>query len=150
MRKHLYTALVNTLKGIPEIKHIDLWNQNVDFIEQESPWPRPAVFIEFAPTTWSPLAGPFLRWRGSGQINLHIVTDWSGQAEPGTEEMESNLIGWALAEKIQKAMEGLRGKGFDSVTISSTVTNHNHEDIVDNVEVYSFRAERQIYSGDAD
>ena len=34
------------------IKHIDLWNHNVEFLEQEAPWPRPAVFIEFVPFKW--------------------------------------------------------------------------------------------------
>ena len=27
------------------IKHIDLWNHNVEFIEQEEQWDRPAVFV---------------------------------------------------------------------------------------------------------
>lgn len=56
MISELYTALTAALKNIKDgegedaprlVKHIDLWNQNVAFIEEESPWPRPAVFIEF-------------------------------------------------------------------------------------------------------
>lgn len=31
------------------IEHVDLWNHNVEFIEQETAWERPAVFIEFQP-----------------------------------------------------------------------------------------------------
>ena len=35
------------------IKHIDLWNHNVEFIEQEDGWARPAVFVEFCPIRWN-------------------------------------------------------------------------------------------------
>ena len=30
------------------IKHVDLWNNNVEFIEEDEVWARPAVFIEFS------------------------------------------------------------------------------------------------------
>ena len=35
MRKELYRMLCRELKAIDLIKHIDLWNHNVEFIEQE-------------------------------------------------------------------------------------------------------------------
>ena len=34
MRKELYNLLCRELGAIAEIKHIDLWNRNVEFIEQ--------------------------------------------------------------------------------------------------------------------
>ena len=37
---------------VPEVKHVDLWNHNVEFIEQETPWERPAVFVEFGEVVW--------------------------------------------------------------------------------------------------
>ena len=42
MRKELYRMLCRELKAIDLIKHIDLWNHNVEFIEQEENWERPA------------------------------------------------------------------------------------------------------------
>ena len=30
-----------------------LWNHNVEFIEQEENWERPAVFVEFCPIRWN-------------------------------------------------------------------------------------------------
>ena len=40
MRKELYNMLRERLKevGGGVIKHIDLWNHNVEFIEQEDGW----------------------------------------------------------------------------------------------------------------
>lgn len=53
MRRMLYLGLTEALKelrdesGQPLIRHIDLWNEQVEFIEQEEPFDTPAVFIEF-------------------------------------------------------------------------------------------------------
>lgn len=35
-------------KGMPEVKHIDLWHEQIDYEENEYPWPAESVFIEFA------------------------------------------------------------------------------------------------------
>ena len=51
MRKELYRLLCSELKAIDLIKHIDLWNHNVEFIEQEENWERPAVFGGILPYT---------------------------------------------------------------------------------------------------
>ena len=55
MRKELYNMLCKELKEVGGglIKHIDLWNHNVEFIEQEENWERPAVFVEFCPIRWN-------------------------------------------------------------------------------------------------
>ena len=52
MRKEIYEMLCERLGNIPEIKYIDLWNHNVEFIEQEDNWERPAVFVELCPINW--------------------------------------------------------------------------------------------------
>ena len=64
------------------IKHIDLWNHNVEFLEQEAPWPRPAVFIEFVPFKWHAVV-PGVEYRAQPLINLHVVTDWAEQNDIG-------------------------------------------------------------------
>ena len=56
------------------IKHIDLWNRNVEFIEQEAAWERPAVFIEFEPIHWTSIV-PGIEYRAEARVRLHIVTD---------------------------------------------------------------------------
>ena len=65
MRKELYAAIVAKLKqDVPEVGHIDLWNHNVEFIEQEEGWERPAVFVEIGTISWSPFHGKGLRGKG--------------------------------------------------------------------------------------
>ena len=144
MRKHLYKDLCRILMDIPGVEHVDLWNQDVEFLDESAAFPRPAVFVEFGQIDWEPLSSPTPCWRGSGTVNLHIVTDWNGDAAPDSESMDDNLMGWKLAERIHLAVEGMSGIGYDSLRCVSTITNHNHEDIVDNIEVYRFKAKRTL------
>ena len=103
------------------IKHIDLWNHNVEFLEQEAPWPRPAVFIEFVPLKWHAIM-PGVEYRAQPLINLHVVTDWAEQ---------KNIGEFRLLDKIHELLAGLEGESFMEFDIDSSATNHNHEDIVE-------------------
>ena len=68
MRKELYQMLCDRLKevGGGAIKHIDLWNHNVEFIEQEESWARPAVFVEFRPIKWNAIVNG-VEYRAGGR-----------------------------------------------------------------------------------
>ena len=96
------------------IKHIDLWNHNVEFIEQEENWERPAVFIEFRPIKWNAIVNG-LEYRAEPEVALHVVTDWKGGTSDGSQFQEEGLEVFDLVESD---------------------TNHNHEDIVENIEIY--------------
>lgn len=109
------------------IKHIDLWNHNVEFLEQEAPWPRPAVFIEFVPFKWHAVVSG-VEYRAQPLINLHVVTDWAEQ---------KNIGEFRLLDKIHEQLAGLEGENFMEFDIDSSATNHNHEDIVENIETYT-------------
>lgn len=129
MRKELYNAIKEKLTtDVPEVGHIDLWNHNVEFIEQEEGWERPAVFVEFGLIVWEPNVGS--GYRGKGQVRLHVVTDWT---EGGQE------AAWDLIGKIRAAMENVEGIGFHGLVLSETETNHNHEEILESVESYEVR-----------
>lgn len=109
------------------IKHVDLWNHNVEFLEQEAPWPRPAVFIEFVPFKWHAIV-PGVEYRAQPLVNLHVVTDWAEQTDIGE---------FRLLDKIHELLAGLDGESFMEFDIDSSATNHNHEDIVENIETYT-------------
>lgn len=129
MRKELYAAIVAKLKqDVPEVVHIDLWNHNVEFIEQEEGWERPAVFVEFGVIAWEPYVGG--GYRGRGVVRLHVVTDWleGGQG-----------AAWDLIGKIRVVLDGLCGSSFHGFELAETVTNHNHEEILESIEGYRVR-----------
>lgn len=108
------------------IRHVDLWNHNVEFIEQEAAWERPAVFVEFQPIKWTEIVTG-VEYRAEVAVSLHVVTDWAGGEGIGQ---------FRLLDKIHEALAGLRGRTFADFDIYESATSHNHEDIVENIETY--------------
>ncbi len=163
MRESLYKAVKSSLKRVYEtetgydrvkpgdempedfvaaIRHIDLWNRNVEFAEQEEPWERPAVFIEFAPVYWRRIKETMYRSEPF-DVKLHIVTDWTGGMEPGQPE-ESCLKAFVLHQEIGAALEGLNGPWFDALELWASHTNHDHEDLLESIEVFRTRGYREV------
>ena len=145
MRKELYNKLCQQLKTVGDgaIKHIDLWNQNVQYIEQEENWARPAVFVEFCPVTWNVIARG-VEYRADPLIKLHIVTDWEGSAAEGSEFKEEALNVFDLSDMIHKAVCCMKGDTFTRFDLVESDTNHNHEDILENVDVYQCVAIKRL------
>lgn len=161
MRKELYKAIADRLFLIasdgsmidpeaeeqPErlIKYVDLWNHNVEFLDEEQPWARPAVFVEFTPIFWDVIK-PGREYRSKPVVNLHIVTDWAGDASAGSELQDDALKVLDYSGIIHKALQGLEGEHFNRFDLAETHTNHNHEEIVESIEVYKCVAERILSS----
>ena len=159
MRKELYKAIADKLFLIaadgsmidpeaeeqPErlIKYVDLWNHNVEFIDEEQPWERPAVFVEFTPIVWETIK-PGREYRSKPVVNLHIVTDWAGDASAGSELQDDALAVLDYSGIIHKALQGLEGEHFNRFDLAETHTNHNHDEIVESIEVYKCVAERKL------
>ena len=129
MRKDLFNAIKTKLASdVPEVKHIDLWNHNVEFIEQEDMWERPAVFVEFGKIEWTPFQGG--SQRGRGIVTIHLVTDWT---EGGHD------AAFDLSHRVYKALDGLSGESFNGLSLMETNTNHNHEEILESIDSYAVR-----------
>lgn len=129
MRKELFNAIKSKLASdVPEVKHIDLWNRNIEFIDQEDVWERPAVFVEFGNIEWSPFQGGCQR--GKGIITIHLVTDWADGGHDAA---------FDLCHKVHTALDGLSGEDFNGMALMETNTNHNHEEILESIDSYAVR-----------
>ena len=157
MRKEVYQMLIEQLSklyvtpegdyGVSEteddalegwehaIKHIDLWNHNVEFIEQEENWERPAVFVEFQPIQWNAIQ-PGAEYRAEPIVHLHVVTDWQGSSSANSEFREKSLKVFDLLEAIHLQLACRRGNTFLDFDLVRSSTNHNHEEIIENIETY--------------
>lgn len=124
------------LSALPEVRHVDLWNRNVEFIEQEAAWERPAVFVELEPIAWKSNKDLLL---GSGRMHLHLVTDWMGSAAQGSPDRQQALEMFRLAIRVDARLLGLEGKGFAIRGLLQSATNHDHEDIVESIETFEVR-----------
>ena len=129
----IYRAIEAALEGTG-VKHVDLWNHNVEFIEQETAWETPAVFVEFRPIGWEGVKE--VLYRGTVEVTLHIVTAWEGT--------ESRDVTWATADEVAGAVEGLSGDIFSGLRLTETQVNHNHEELVETLESYRCRVSRRI------
>ena len=131
VREDLYMRISEALEDIEEVRHIDLWNRNVEFIEEEEAWDRPAVFIEILPIRWDRLESR-VEYRCEPRVHLHIVTDWTEGSEghPGIGRLLS------LPEKIHQKLAGLNGETFYQLDLVESITNHNHGEIVEMIEAY--------------
>lgn len=144
-----YLALCRALKESPvDVKHIDRWNQNVEFIDQDSPWPRPAVFVEFGTVIWDPYKGPVFGQIGKGTVSLHLITDWGGSAADGSRTQLDALRDLEFAEAVEKVVNGLKGGSFRNIRLVESHPNNNHEDIIETVDVYAVTFERTFGEDD--
>ena len=139
MKIEMYEAVIKALSSIQEVKHIDLWNRNVEFVEEDEAFPMPAVFVEFGDILWSQSSGSssVRHYRGKGTVILHVVTEWHGSSSSANVERSEVLRHYDLCETIHPAIEGLSGEGFQDLQLQSSMTGHDHEEIQENIEVYA-------------
>lgn len=149
MRKQLFLDIQSRLQAIKDgegnriIKHIDLWNHQVDFLEEETPFEFPAVFVEFMPHAWETKGRN--QQQANARIKLHIVSRWFAQTAeyaPGQAEALNYLD---LTETIFAHMHRMAATQSNSFVRVGSTTNHNHITIVDSQEEY----ETRIYSNAA-
>lgn len=140
MRAQLYLDIQNKLSaiigtdGLPVFKHFDLWNQNTKFIEEETPFQFPAIFIEFFPFTW--------QQRGLGlqqaeiNIKIHVVTKWFANTAMYSPDQLKAIEYLDLPEKAFAALHCKGTTNTNGLMRTNSTTNHNHNTIVDNTEEY--------------
>jgi hypothetical protein len=116
------------------IKHFDLWNQNVDFMELEQPSFFPLCFIEFLPIRWQHLSGG--NRMANIAIQLHVVDQWLYPTHSGSDFQEQGLQYLDLLDSINEALHQFSGEGFGSFSNTDSITNHNHEGIIESIEAY--------------
>ncbi len=137
MRKQLYLDIKERLKAIKDeqgedfFKHFGLWNQQVEFIERETEFECPAVFIEFAPMLW--------KTRGENvqncdlTVRFHIVTE----CPAGTPAPEEQLLDFFdIADRTVACLQGFGTDYMSGWQRTQSITNHDHEVYVDSVEEY--------------
>ena len=82
--------------------------------------------------------------RAEPEVKLHIVTDWAGAANEGSPFKEEALEVFDLPELIHERLSCMDGDTFMAFDLVESQTNHNHEEIVENIEVYSCVAFKRL------
>lgn len=136
----IYKALADKLTAITNedgdyiFEHIDLWNQNVEFLEQEQPWNTPACFVEIPPFTWNQLG------QGAQQaeiiVRLHIVTRYQAPTINDGVYTAHGLKYLAISDYVFDSLHLYRIGGMQPLQRINSEPNHNHGEVIDTIEVY--------------
>lgn len=140
MTKEIYNQLAAKLANVTDnegnavFRHIDLWNKQVQFLTQESPFDMPACFIAFAPINWQQLG------QGSQQaeidIALHIVTRWKTPTFYSGAYQAQGTAYLDIPDYVWAHLHRSRHETYGTLMRISSEVNHDHEEIVDSIENY--------------
>lgn len=145
----IYRRIKKALEGMEgsPVRHVGLWNRNIDFLDQEESWERPAVFVEFAPVKWR-CVEPGLEYHATPRVMLHIVTDWVDSEEASMDSAEDSSqeepVEFDLPVRIHGTLCGLSGDCFCGMDIEESQTNHDHGELLESIEIYSCDASRVL------
>lgn len=140
MRKQLYLDIKNRLKTIKNdnneqlFKHFDLWNRQVEFVEIETPFLTPAVFVEFEPMNWQTLG--YRVQVCELAVRLHVVTEWHAGTADYTPTEQQALAFLDIIDKMVYVLQGFTTPYMNAWMRTKSITNHDHETYVDNIEEY--------------
>lgn len=134
MRKAIFYAVAEAVAAVPGVEFVNLWNDDGSHFAGGGVYPLPAVFVEFEAVEWKQ-QGMGAR-RGSLALRLHVLTravPTHGHNDPHIPEA---FEVFDLLDRINAAMQGLRGPHFSGFMLTTSATNHAHAEIWENVERY--------------
>jgi hypothetical protein len=140
MRKQLYLDIKARLQGVtdadgaPLFRHFDLWNRQIEFLDVETPFACPAVFVEFAPMVWRTLGNRVQECELT--VRLHIVTEYSFETAAYSPIEEQSLAFLDVIDRVVASLQGFGTGYMNGWMRRQSVTNHDHEELVDSVEEY--------------
>lgn len=112
---------------------VDMFSRSEEWIDQVSRLTRPAVLVEIGELRWQRTKEPGV-YMCDGQLSLHVVTDWNGEAD--------NARAFAVADAVTGAVDGMEGEGFGRVALQGSVTDRIG-DLMESVETFSIRVYRR-------
>ncbi len=146
IRKQLYQDIILQLKlittGTPEVqvfKHFDIWNNQIQFIEQEPAFKRPAIFIEFLPIQWQQLSRG--RKQADAVVRLHIVTDTKKRTADSSPQQEDALLYLGYPDPVNAFMFRFSQPYAGRPNNTASETDHNHADLIDMIEEFTIRVQ---------
>ena len=134
VRSRLYEDIARHLLDSKLVKQVDLYNDQFSHLDEESVIKYPCVLIEFSDISWRQL-GQHAQ-QGEITINLHVATRSKGRTTiadratpPATEYLE-------LLDDLHVAMRDLRLAYASTFTRTASSTDHDHDDLIVNVETF--------------
>ena len=101
------------MENTPEIEHIDMWHEQVSFLDEDHPFLSPAVFIEF--NTLGIEDEGLLVQRLHTQIDFRLFYETFSDTCEGAEMQEEALSFLDLLTLLGMMLHGKSGKNFGTL-----------------------------------
>jgi hypothetical protein len=140
MKTNLITSLQAYLLSFhledeePRVLHSDLWNEQLKYLEEETPFPTPAVFIELLPNSWAQKNNT--EQEADLRINFHILH---------TSPMECIQ----LCDYLNYALARFRTPDTARPVRENSTPDHDHGQLCDFVEQYRIKINDNTASNEA-
>lgn len=108
------------------IKHIALWNRQVEFIEEENIFAMPAAFIEFGKIQWRHQGGGLGGQDADLTVGIHVI---SAATPEGLDHL-------SLLDDINRCLHKFSTEHISSMQRTQSIPCHDHEEVLDDVEVF--------------
>lgn len=109
------SAIVKT--KIPEIKHIDLWYEQINYLPEEYPYPEQCLFIDINTISIETLGNNVQALNCA--ITFYHVFDTLSDTFEGSTNQDTALAFMQVNKKIHAAMQGTSGNNFSPLNRTS-------------------------------
>lgn len=142
MRKQLFKEIQAELfsiliqEDVSLIKHIDLWNNQVQDAQESEIFDTPAIFIEFNKIDWHSIGNK--AQQGDASITLHIVTTKNSSSSSDSPFQDQELDLLDLPDKIFINLQNFKPTNCSYLTRADTLFDNSHRELQDTKETYQF------------
>lgn len=112
--QNLYQELAETITvKIPKVEWIDLWHNQVSFLEEEHPFPTPAVFLNFRSVGTQDLGEK--QQEVNLQVDFYLFYETFSDTFKGSFNQDSALEFLGLMDEIHACFHGTSGENFSAM-----------------------------------
>lgn len=111
--KDLYQELSKALHKECKVKWIDLWHNQVNFLEEEHPFPSPAIFLSFRIVNTQDLGD--LNQKAQVQIDVYYFYETFADTNHGAINQNDALEFLDGITKIHQCLHGSEGQNYSSM-----------------------------------
>lgn len=137
--KEIGQKIIDTL---PEVKHVDLWHEQINYLTEELPFSTPAVFIEFNTLDATDIGEKVQHL--TTQVDLHIFYETFSDTYMSAGMQEDALSYLELISKLNALFHGHSGVNYG--TMSKTDMKREDTGGAGNLYRLSFVCEVHDYS----
>ena len=128
----LYTNIKAFIKQqLPQVVHVNIWNNQLANLQDEPQFLRPAVFVEFGIVEWTKTNKS--NKTGTIPVTLHIVNDCYDTDADDIDMMNS----LELLNEVEEVFDGATLQACTPFINTSTQPDHDHGNLIENITTYT-------------